>query len=121
MLKPANMKRANAGQAVWTTVGTIGRWARWRAVAALALMAVALACRQPPRGHARVLQTQPAAGDATPDQLRDGVRLVFDRAVAPPAQVGKPLARTAFRIEPPIAGRWGTSPATSCSHRPPTP
>jgi hypothetical protein len=71
-------------------------------------MAAALACRQPPRGRARVLQTQPAAGDATPDKLRDGVRLVFDRAVVPPAQVGKPLARTAFKIEPPIAGesRW---------------
>ena len=65
-------------------------------------------CRQPPRGRAHVLQTQPTAGDLAPEQLRSGVRITFDRPVAPAKLVGSSLATPAVVIEPAISGesRW---------------
>jgi hypothetical protein len=78
---------------------------RLRLVAVMAAVAILLAtaCRRP-RTPARIIQVVPAAAEVGPDGLRSGIRLIFDRAVAPPSAVGAPLAQPVLDIEPPLAG-----------------
>src|SRR5262249_7582780 len=65
-------------------------------------------CRTPPAGTAQVLKAMPSGVEVSDDDARDGVRVVFDRDVAPEAQIGEPLAKPAFTFEPALAGdsRW---------------
>ncbi|HEY0707606.1 MAG TPA: MG2 domain-containing protein, partial [Polyangia bacterium] len=91
----------------------------------LVLTAGALvSCKKaPPRGRAEIIQVVPADGEVAPleDQgsegdlaagaqhtLKDGIRVVFDRAAAPEQAVGKVIEGPAFSIEPTLAGqaRW---------------
>jgi alpha-2-macroglobulin len=77
-------------------------------LATLALIVGGVSCRQPPRGRAHVLQIQPTGGEVTPEQLRSGIRITFDRPVAPAKLVGAPLITPAILVEPAISGesRW---------------
>jgi uncharacterized protein YfaS (alpha-2-macroglobulin family) len=75
----------------------------------LLLLAAAEACRTgPPAGVARVVQFAPGAEEVSEPDLAGGLRVVFDRPLAPPEAVGRTLAGPAFAIEPPLEGeaRW---------------
>jgi uncharacterized protein YfaS (alpha-2-macroglobulin family) len=61
-----------------------------------------------PAPDAHVLSFVPAGPEATPRDLRNGIRVTFDRDMVPPATVGKPTVDPAFAIKPALAGdsRW---------------
>ncbi|HEY0714293.1 MAG TPA: MG2 domain-containing protein, partial [Polyangia bacterium] len=101
----------------------IGRgWAAGLLVGAVAATAAALmpACkRSPSQPVAEVVQVVPAHGEVSSDRdvdeegreeasPADGIRVVFDRAVAPEQVIGKVVEGPAFSITPPLAGqaRW---------------
>jgi uncharacterized protein YfaS (alpha-2-macroglobulin family) len=80
------------------------------AVAVLAAGALVTGgCRKPPpHGLAQVVQIVPSDEDVAPEDLKDGVRVSFDRSVAPVDAIGRVIAGPAFQIEPALAGeaRW---------------
>jgi hypothetical protein len=78
----------------------------WGVVASCLIAAGA--CRRPPGGTSRVVQIRPSATEVGPEELRDGIRVTFDRPTAPPQTIGQPLAASAFDIEPAVKGesRW---------------
>jgi uncharacterized protein YfaS (alpha-2-macroglobulin family) len=84
-------------------------------LALLVLLAVSLstlagsgAAPTPPAPPAHVLSFVPAKPEATPADLRAGIRVTFDRDMILPAEVGKAYARPAFEFTPAMAGvsRW---------------
>jgi uncharacterized protein YfaS (alpha-2-macroglobulin family) len=60
------------------------------------------------RHVARVLQVTPSASEVDEEGMSQGIRLTFDRAVAPRGKPGRAVSGPALRISPPLAGeaRW---------------
>ena len=88
---------------------------RIRTAAALpALLAASFAsvtlggCRQKPLTQPLVIATAPGNPEVGLEELQDGVRVTFDRPVAPVGAVGRIIKGPAFRIEPALPGeaRW---------------
>jgi uncharacterized protein YfaS (alpha-2-macroglobulin family) len=72
-------------------------------------VAAGTGCRQAPASTlARVTAAAPASGEIDARAIRDGVKVTFDRPVAPAGQVGKQVTGMAFVIVPAVAGeaRW---------------
>ena len=74
----------------------------------LFLLGLAGCSRAPAATLARVIAAAPAVGEVGAREVREGVRVTFDRPVAPAGQVGKPIAGMAFVVVPAVAGeaRW---------------
>src|SRR5689334_48794 len=78
-------------------------------VLAAVAAAAAGACHKPaPGGQAQVIQSAPSKGEARAADLAGGIRVTFDRAAAPPDQLGRAIVGPAFVIEPAVKGeaRW---------------
>jgi uncharacterized protein YfaS (alpha-2-macroglobulin family) len=75
---------------------------------ALSISALVSAAPTPPAPAARVLSYVPAKPEATPADVRSGIRVTFDRDMVLPADVGKVVAGPAFDFTPPVIGeaRW---------------
>jgi len=73
-----------------------------------ALAALAGAAPTPPLAPAHVLAYAPAKPEATPADVRAGIRVTFDGDMVLPAEVGKVLAGPAFELRPAVVGeaRW---------------
>src|SRR5688500_17368303 len=69
-----------------------------------------LGCRktEPPATIVQIISTAPSAAEVGPADLQDGVRVVFDRPVAPTGSVGRVITGPALLITPEVAGqsRW---------------
>ena len=65
-------------------------------------------CRQKPLTQPQVIATAPGDPEVGLEELQDGVRVTFDRPVAPVGAVGRIIKGPAFRIEPALPGeaRW---------------
>jgi uncharacterized protein YfaS (alpha-2-macroglobulin family) len=101
--------------------GRIGRvrWGCSRGLGAGLLLVALVGCkRSPGRPVAEIIQVVPASGEVAAEDeagepgggasLKEGIRVVFDRAVAPDQAIGKVVEGAAFSIEPALAGqaRW---------------
>jgi len=73
-----------------------------------ALVSAAPTPQAPPVPPAHVLSYVPAKPEATPADVRGGVRVTFDRDMISPADVGKPAAEPTFEFTPAVSGeaRW---------------
>jgi uncharacterized protein YfaS (alpha-2-macroglobulin family) len=92
------MKRAGAG----------GSSARVMIGVGFALIVLGGCHKPPPRGLAQVVQVVPADEDVSPADFKDGVRVSFDRPLAPPDALGRVVTGPAFQITPSLPGeaRW---------------
>jgi uncharacterized protein YfaS (alpha-2-macroglobulin family) len=67
------------------------------------------ACQHRPMSTSRVLQVRPSSSaQVSAEDMRDGIRIVFDRPTAPPTLIGEPLKELAVSVEPAVLGesRW---------------
>ena len=74
----------------------------------LATVALGGCRRKPPLAQPQIIATAPGGPEVGLEDLRDGVRITFDRPAAPAGALGRILKERAFRIEPPLPGdaRW---------------
>lgn len=84
------------------------RFLAWVIFSVSSVAALAGCSRAPAATLARVIAAAPAAGEVDARTTRDGVKVTFDRPVAPAGQVGKLVTGLAFVIVPTVAGeaRW---------------
>ena len=74
------------------------------------LMVPGAGCRRGPAPvtRAQVIAAAPSEDEVGPEQLQEGIRVTFNRPVAPPGSIGRLIGAPALAVTPPLAGesRW---------------